>query len=51
MTERMRELTEEVVRMERELKRWEGVQQQERDDKRRDERQVNKLEHRVKELE
>ena len=37
--------------MEREMKRWEGAKEQERDDKRREERQVSKLEHRVKELE
>jgi hypothetical protein len=39
------------VRLERELKKWEGAQQYEREEKRLEERQVNKLEHRVKELE
>lgn len=51
MSDRQRELTEEVVRLERELKRWEGVKQDEREDRRKEERQVSKLEYRVKELE
>lgn len=51
MSDRQRELTEEVVRIERELKKWEGVKQDEKDDRRKEERQVSKLEFRVKELE
>jgi hypothetical protein len=51
MAERQRDLTEEVVRVERELKKWEGVKQDERDERRKEERQVGKLEYRVKELE
>ena len=51
MSERQKELTEEVVRFERELKKWEGFKQDEKNDKRKEERQVGKLEYRVKELE
>ncbi len=51
MSDRQKELTEEVVRLERELKKWEGFKQDEKNDRRKEERQVSKLEFRVKELE
>ena len=44
-------MTDDLVRLERQLKHCDAAHQQDRDDKRREERQVSKLEHRIKELE